>query len=105
MIGGWMAQPLSTEVRILTISDTFEALASRRPYREDLTEEEVMDILNRSAGTGIDHECFEALKEFLEKGSGSRWNWRLRPMAGGGSGESLAIPPPFFCATFCKVWR
>jgi putative nucleotidyltransferase with HDIG domain len=67
---GLDAPQLCTEVRILTISDMFEALAARRPYREDLTEEQVMDILVRNVGTGIDAQCFEALKVFLEK---SQW--------------------------------
>ena len=67
---GLEAGQICTEVRILTISDMFEALASRRPYREDLTEGQVMDILVRNVGTGIDAECFEALKAFLVK---SQW--------------------------------
>ncbi|HVT82350.1 MAG TPA: HD domain-containing phosphohydrolase [Phycisphaerae bacterium] len=67
---GLDASNLSTEVRILTISDMFEALASRRPYRQDLTEEEVMAILTRNLGTAVDPACFEALKLFLEK---SQW--------------------------------
>jgi HD-GYP domain-containing protein (c-di-GMP phosphodiesterase class II) len=67
---GLDASNLSQEVRILTLSDMFEALASRRPYRQDLTEEEVMAIMTRNVGTAIDPECFEALKVFLEK---SQW--------------------------------
>ncbi len=67
---GLDASALGTEVRILSISDMFEALASRRPYREDLTEEQVMDILVRNLGTAIDPACFDALKVFLEN---SQW--------------------------------
>ena len=67
---GLDAAQLSTEVRILTISDMFEALASRRPYRQDLTEEQVMETLIRNLGSAIDPACFEALKFFLEK---SQW--------------------------------
>jgi putative nucleotidyltransferase with HDIG domain len=67
---GLDAAQLGTEARILTISDKFEALASRRPYRDDLTEEQVMDILVREIGTGIDPACLEGLKLFLVK---SEW--------------------------------
>jgi HD-GYP domain-containing protein (c-di-GMP phosphodiesterase class II) len=67
---GLDATKLGTEVRILTICDKFEALASRRPYREDLTEGQVMDTLVREVGKGIDGECLEALKLFLVK---SQW--------------------------------
>jgi HD-GYP domain-containing protein (c-di-GMP phosphodiesterase class II) len=66
---GLAAGQLSTEARILTLSDMFEALASRRPYRQDLTEEQVMEILVKNVGTALDPACFEALKTFLEKSS------------------------------------
>jgi putative nucleotidyltransferase with HDIG domain len=64
------ASKLSTEVRILSVSDMFEALASRRPYRQDLTEGEVMGILEKNVGTALDPACVAALKVFLEK---SEW--------------------------------
>src|SRR5205814_441133 len=67
---GLPADQLSTEVRILTISDMFEALASRRPYRQALTEQQVMDILTKNLHTALDPTCFEALNTFLEK---SHW--------------------------------
>jgi putative nucleotidyltransferase with HDIG domain len=64
---GLDASKLTLEMRILALSDMFEALASRRPYREDLSEEEVITILSRQAGSAIDPACFEALKTFLQK--------------------------------------
>ena len=64
------AAGLSAAVRILSIADMFEALASRRPYRQDLTEEQVMDILVKNVGPGLDPACFEALKVFLSQ---SKW--------------------------------
>jgi HD-GYP domain-containing protein (c-di-GMP phosphodiesterase class II) len=67
---GLPAEKLSTDARILTLADMFEALASRRPYRQDLTEEQVMDILTKNVGPALDPACFEALKLFLEK---SQW--------------------------------
>jgi putative nucleotidyltransferase with HDIG domain len=67
---GLEATQIPLDVRILTVADMFEALASRRPYRQDLTEEQVMDILVKELGAGIDTACFEALKLFLEK---SQW--------------------------------
>jgi putative nucleotidyltransferase with HDIG domain len=66
---GLPAEKLSTEARILTLADMFEALASRRPYRQDLTEEQVMEILVKSVGSALDPACFAALKTFLEKNS------------------------------------
>lgn len=64
---GVPGEQLSREARILTVADMFEALASRRPYRQDLTEEEVMDILMKNVGTALDPACVEALKVWLEK--------------------------------------
>jgi putative nucleotidyltransferase with HDIG domain len=64
---GLDASQLGVETRILSVADMFEALAAKRPYRQDLTEEQVMDILNRNLGTALDPVCVEALKVFLEK--------------------------------------
>ncbi|HUO09834.1 MAG TPA: HD domain-containing phosphohydrolase [Phycisphaerae bacterium] len=64
---GLDASKLPTEVRILSTADMFEALAAKRPYRQDLTEEQVMDILTRNLNTALDPACVEALKIFLEK--------------------------------------
>ncbi len=66
---GLDASRLGVETRILSVADMFEALAAKRPYRQDLTEEQVMDILTRNVGAGLDPACFEALKVFLEKTS------------------------------------
>ena len=47
----------------------YEALSAKRPYRSDLTGEEVMQILERNlAGGGICPEVFAALKTYLAGG-------------------------------------
>ncbi|MGA3066153.1 MAG: HD domain-containing phosphohydrolase [Tepidisphaeraceae bacterium] len=66
---GLSADQLSTPDRILAVADMYEALAARRPYRQDLTPDEVMDILAKNAGTGICPEVFAALKTWLAKSS------------------------------------
>ncbi len=65
---GLVADQLSIADRILCVADMFEALAAQRPYRKDLTSEEVMSILTRTAGDGICPEVFEALKVYLAHG-------------------------------------
>ena len=62
---GLCAGQLSTPARILSVADMYEALAARRPYRQDLTPEEVMTILTQNAGQGICPEVFAALKTWL----------------------------------------
>jgi HD-GYP domain-containing protein (c-di-GMP phosphodiesterase class II) len=46
----------------------YEALAAQRPYRKDLTQEEVMTILARNSGDGICPVVFAALKTYLAGG-------------------------------------
>lgn len=62
---GLGAEQLSTPARILAVADMYEALAAKRPYRQDLTCEEVMSILTRNAGAGICPEVFAALKAWI----------------------------------------
>lgn len=62
---GLGAESLGKAVRILSVSDMYEALAAKRPYRADLTAEEVMTILKKQVGTGICPEAFEGLQTFL----------------------------------------
>ena len=47
--------------RILTVADVFEALTSRRQYREPITPEEALDKMVKKIGTYYDRRCMEAL--------------------------------------------
>jgi HD-GYP domain-containing protein (c-di-GMP phosphodiesterase class II) len=62
---GGAALPL--EARILAVADQFEALSAERPYRERLDRAQVLAILERDLGTGIDADVFAALRRFLER--------------------------------------
>ncbi len=64
---GLRAEQLPTPARILAVADMYEALAAKRPYRQDLAPEEVTDILTRNAGAGICTEVFAALKTWLDQ--------------------------------------
>ena len=56
--------------RFVGVADMFEALTAKRPYRQDLSDAEVMDIMGKNvAGGGICPEVFEALKAY-EAGGG-----------------------------------
>jgi HD-GYP domain-containing protein (c-di-GMP phosphodiesterase class II) len=37
---------VSLEARIVAVADVFQALAQRRPYRDSMTKDEIMEILN-----------------------------------------------------------
>jgi putative nucleotidyltransferase with HDIG domain len=62
---GMSGAALSLEVRILAVADMYEALAAKRPYRQDLSKEEVMTILKREAGVGLCPSVVAALQSFL----------------------------------------
>ena len=49
---GLNASQLSTSARILAVADIYEALTAKRPYRQDLTDEEVTTIMRKKTGLG-----------------------------------------------------
>jgi len=48
------------EARILAVADAVEAMASDRPYRHGMTDQEILDELNRYAGTQFDPKVVKA---------------------------------------------
>jgi putative nucleotidyltransferase with HDIG domain len=58
---GLDASRLSTFDRILAVADIYEALTAKRPYRQDLTTEEVSTILAKKVGWAICPVVHEAL--------------------------------------------
>ncbi|MEO6435702.1 MAG: HD domain-containing phosphohydrolase [Tepidisphaeraceae bacterium] len=58
---------LSTAARILCVADMYEALAAKRPYRQDLTHGEVFGILNKNKRTGLCPQVLAALTTFLDQ--------------------------------------
>ena len=64
---GTGGRDLSPMVRALVVADMYEALAAKRPYRQDLGAEKVMEILDKESGAGVCPEAVGALKTFLER--------------------------------------
>lgn len=62
---GLPGELLPPAVRTLVVADMYEALAAKRPYRQDLDDGQVMNILDKDAGIGICPEVLAALKTFL----------------------------------------
>lgn len=54
--------------RILVVADSFDAMRSRRPYRDPMPQEELVGELNRSAGRTLDPTVVDALRRILERG-------------------------------------
>jgi len=60
---GLSGEQISLDVRIVTVSDVFDALTADRPYRKGLPLDQVFDIMDRDAGTAFDHDCLAVLKQ------------------------------------------
>jgi hypothetical protein len=66
--GGIPAQEQPLLQRILVVSDSFDAMRSRRPYRERMPQEELIGELNRSAGRTLDPTVVDALRRLIDRG-------------------------------------
>jgi HD-GYP domain-containing protein (c-di-GMP phosphodiesterase class II) len=56
--------PLSS--RVLVVADIYDALAAKRPYRDALPTETVLQIMSREVPLALDADCFNALKAWLK---------------------------------------
>ncbi|HEX4055498.1 MAG TPA: HD domain-containing phosphohydrolase [Tepidisphaeraceae bacterium] len=65
---GLTVNQLSAPARILCVADIYEALTAKRPYRQDLTDEQVTTILARNLTGGICPAVYEVLQSYLARG-------------------------------------
>jgi HD-GYP domain-containing protein (c-di-GMP phosphodiesterase class II) len=57
---GLRGEKIPIEARIVAVGDAFDAMTTRRPYRESRPPEDAMVELRRVAGTQLDPEAVEA---------------------------------------------
>jgi len=57
------ARELSMPARILAVSEMFDGLVTRQPYRDALSFEDVYGLLHKEVPVALDGECVEALKD------------------------------------------
>jgi len=55
--------------RILVVADSFDAMRSRRPYRDMMPREELIAELNRNAGRTLDPTVVDAVLHLMDNGS------------------------------------
>ena len=58
---GLKGTDIPLEARIVAVADIFDALTSRRPYKDAWTNDDAFALLNRMAGEKLDGECVNAL--------------------------------------------
>jgi len=64
---GIAGEAISIGGRLISTADAYDALTSRRAYREAMSEEETMTILSTLVGRHLDPRMFEALSKVLER--------------------------------------
>ncbi len=60
---GLVGDQIPLESRILAVADVFDALTSKRHYRDRMDFENVMDILDKNTGSHFDRNLVEAFKK------------------------------------------
>lgn len=63
---GLKGSNIPLESRIITVADVFDALLSKRPYKEAWDISKVVDFLNENSGKLFDPECVEVLTKNLK---------------------------------------
>jgi len=63
---GLKGDQIPLEARILTVADSYDAMTSPRPYREQLPMEEAINELKRCAGTQFDPEIVDIFCELIQ---------------------------------------
>jgi HD-GYP domain-containing protein (c-di-GMP phosphodiesterase class II) len=58
---GLAGDAIPLEARIVAVADVFDALTSRRPYKEAFANDAAFPMLEQLAGTHLDAECVRAL--------------------------------------------
>ncbi|WP_286236594.1 HD-GYP domain-containing protein [Neptuniibacter halophilus] len=65
---GWHAEQIDLPTRILCIADIFQALCQKRPYRDRLSVDEVLQIMDSMAAKGqIDLNVYTLLQEHRQR--------------------------------------
>ena len=65
---GLKASDIPLEARILAVADAVEAMASDRPYRRGMTQQEILDELSQNAGTQFDPDVVKVFVQITQSG-------------------------------------
>jgi putative two-component system response regulator len=73
---GLAGEDIPLEARIVAVVDTYDALASERPYKKAFPEEKCLEIIGESAGSHFDPRVVEAFFQNIENIRTIRRKWR-----------------------------
>jgi HD-GYP domain-containing protein (c-di-GMP phosphodiesterase class II) len=60
-LAGLQGEAIPLEARIVTVADVFDALTTKRPYKEAWTDDDAFAFLGQLAGQKFDADCVAAL--------------------------------------------
>lgn len=63
---GMQGEKIPLEARIVAVADVFDALTSKRPYKQAWSNERAIETLMQLAGEKLDENCVNALLEHIE---------------------------------------
>jgi HD-GYP domain-containing protein (c-di-GMP phosphodiesterase class II) len=64
---GLKAEDITMETRIITTADIFDAITADRPYRGPIPIPQALEMMERTVGTALDADCFDALKRAIAR--------------------------------------
>lgn len=64
---GLTAPAIDLDTRIVTTADIFDALTAERPYRAAMPVSRAFEIMAGDVGTAIDPDCFDALRQAVNR--------------------------------------
>ena len=66
---GMNGEDMTTFIRIMIVADSYDAMASDRPYRKRLSKKKIVEELEKNSGTQFDPEIARIMIEILHEDS------------------------------------
>ena len=76
--GGLKSQEIPIGARIIAVSDVYQALTSKRPYRKSFSKKEALRIIQEGSGKQFDPEIVKRFMAIVEKKNGKKMKRRKR---------------------------
>jgi HD-GYP domain-containing protein (c-di-GMP phosphodiesterase class II) len=64
---GLAAEDIRIETRIITTADIFDAITASRPYRGAIPVPQALEMMQKTVGTALDPDCYDALVRAVER--------------------------------------